>query len=86
MMKLYFQLEIIVIQVLSIIESFLSVKNPELLKKFEEIFSNDFAWIKNIYDDNLVLSPFYSRDKMEYLIKNAKSSIKIYSHNFWEIC
>lgn len=66
-------------------EFFLSIKNPELLKKFEEIFSNDFAWIKkNIYDDNLVLSPFYSRDKMEYLIKNAKNSIKIYSHNFWD--
>jgi hypothetical protein len=30
----------------------------------------------------LILSPFYSRDKIEYILKNAKNNIKIYCLNF----
>jgi hypothetical protein len=31
-----------------------------------------------VYDDNLLLSPFYSREKIEYLIKSANYNIKMY--------
>ncbi len=64
-------------------EFFLIIKNKDIYNILSYIFNQDFNWIKSsIYDDNLVLSPFYSRDKIEYIIKNAKKSIKIYSHNF----
>lgn len=64
-------------------EFFIFIKNKELLENFLEIFKNDFAWIKkNINHSNLVLSPFSSRGKLEYLLKNANKSINIYAHNF----
>lgn len=63
-------------------EFFLFLENKEYLKKFMEIFISDFSWIKkNTYWNNLILSPFSSRTKLEYLIKNAKKSIKIYANN-----
>lgn len=66
-------------------EFFLSIKNSELLDVLEKIFLADFEWLKEkFYHSNLVLSPFYSREKFEYLLKNAKNSIKIYSLNFWD--
>jgi len=62
---------------------FIFLDNKTLLLTFLEIFKNDFFWNKkNINHANLVLSPFSSRIKLEYLIKNANKSIKIYSHNF----
>lgn len=64
-------------------EFFIFIKNKELLENFLEIFKNDFSWIKkNINHSNLVLSPFSSRGKLEYLLKNANKSINIYAHNF----
>lgn len=66
-------------------EFFIFIKDNDFLNKALEIYNSDFEWIKkNIYHSNLILSPFYSRFKMEYLLKNAKSSIKIYAHNFWD--
>jgi len=51
-------------------EFFLFIKNIEILNKLLEIFDADFNWIKkNIYHDNLILSPFYTRDKFEYILK-----------------
>ncbi|MGE4444481.1 MAG: phosphatidylserine/phosphatidylglycerophosphate/cardiolipin synthase family protein [Candidatus Altimarinota bacterium] len=64
-------------------EFFVFIKNEGLQKTFGEIFQNDFDGVKkNIYHNNLILSPFSSRIKLEYLLKNAKKSIKIYAHNF----
>lgn len=64
-------------------EFFLFIKNIEILNKLHEIFKADFSWIKkNIYHNNLILSPFYSREKLEFILKNASESIKIYSLNF----
>ncbi len=64
-------------------EFFVFIKNEWLQKTFWEIFQNDFDGVKkNIYHNNLILSPFSSRIKLEYLLKNAKKSIKIYAHNF----
>lgn len=61
---------------------FLFINNNDFLDIFLEIFLNDFHWNKkNIYDANLVLSPFSSRKKIEYLIKNANKSINIFAHN-----
>lgn len=66
-------------------EFFLNIKNNEILDVLEKIFLADFEWVKeNFYHSNLVLSPFSSREKFEYLLKNAKKSIKIYSLNFWD--
>lgn len=43
------------------------------------IFNHDFKWEKiNLYNENLVLSPFYSRDKLEKLIDSANISINMY--------
>lgn len=67
-------------------EFFLFLENEDVLKIFLDIFENDFNWNKkNLYHNNLVLSPFYSREKLEYLLKKAKESIKIYSHNFSDL-
>jgi len=64
-------------------EFFLVIQNKEIYDVLKYIFLMDFDGKKTrIYQDNLVLSPFYSRNKMEYLIENAKDSIKIHAHNF----
>ncbi len=48
----------------------------EILKK---VFLADFYWKKNyIYSDNLILSPDYSRIKIEKWILQAKNNIKMY--------
>lgn len=63
-------------------EFFVFIENSMLFPYFLDIFENDFNWNKkNIYHPNLVLSPFSTREKLEYLVKNAKKSIKIYAHN-----
>lgn len=63
-------------------EFFLFLENEKYINNFLEIFENDFSWIKkNLEFWNLILSPFSSREKLEYLLKNAKKSIKIYAHN-----
>lgn len=64
-------------------EFFLFLENQKLFETFLAIFEADFAGIKkNISQNNLVLSPFSSRPKIEYLLKNATKSIQIYAHNF----
>jgi phosphatidylserine/phosphatidylglycerophosphate/cardiolipin synthase-like enzyme len=66
-------------------EFFITGKDWEMLTVLEEIFQQDFSKNKfPIYHPNLVLSPFSSREKMEYLLKNAKKSLKIYTLNFWD--
>lgn len=64
-------------------EFFLFLEHKELLKVFLDIFESDFHGMKkNIYHNNLLLSPFSSRKKIEYGIKNAKKSIQMYVENF----
>ena len=47
------------------------------------MFKNDFAWDKTSpYQQNLVLSPDYSRAKFETLFSSAKSSIQMYFQYF----
>lgn len=63
-------------------EFFLLLEKQKYLEVFLDIFQNDFLWNKkNISNWNLVLSPFSSRTKLEYLLENAQSSIKMYVHN-----
>lgn len=63
-------------------EFFLLLDNKNLLPTFLEIFENDFSGVKeNIHHPNIVLSPFSSRAQIEYLLKNAQKSIKVYAHN-----
>ncbi|MDD5770424.1 MAG: phospholipase D-like domain-containing protein [Candidatus Gracilibacteria bacterium] len=62
---------------------FLFLDNQKYLQFFLDIFNNDFEGIKkDIYSNNIILSPFSSRNKLEYLINNAKESIEIYAENF----
>lgn len=57
----------------------LFIRDKIILDKLLTTFNYDFKKEKNyIYDDNLVLSPFYSREKLEFLLKNAKKEILIY--------
>lgn len=57
--------------------------DKKILEKMLEIFSNDFLWInKSIYDDNLVLSPSYSRVKFEKLFLWANKKIDLYFQYF----
>lgn len=66
-------------------EFFIFLDNKNIFPIFLEIFENDFLGIKkNIEFWNLILSPYSSREKLEYLLKNAQKSIKIYAHNFWD--
>lgn len=64
-------------------EFFLFIYDDDLIDIFISIFTTDFELKKVWYDFwNLVLSPDTSRIKLEYLLKNADKSIKIYAHNF----
>lgn len=58
---------------------FLFIKDKEIIYLFEKIFDLDFKWIKSTpYNDSLVISPDYSRDKIEKLIIWASDSIDMY--------
>nr|MDD3720354.1 phospholipase D-like domain-containing protein [Candidatus Gracilibacteria bacterium] len=57
----------------------LFINDKIILKSLLENFLLDFKKERDfVYDDNLVLSPFFSREKIEFLLKNAKSDIKLY--------
>ena len=58
---------------------FLFIKDHELLKDIEKIFLDDYSWINiSEYNENLVISPTYSRKKIETLIKWAEEEIRLY--------
>ena len=58
---------------------FLFIKDEILLYKLLDIFNGDFDWeLVQIYDDNLVISPEYSRSKFEILFREAEKSIDMY--------
>lgn len=64
-------------------EFYLFIKDGILLKHLLSIFKSDFEQKKDIiYDSNLVLSPDYTRNKLDVLLKSAKKSIKMYIQNF----
>lgn len=64
-------------------EFFLFVKDEKLLKNLVNIFEADFEWKKEIiYDDNLILSPYYTREKFDVMLNSAQKSIKMYIQNF----
>lgn len=67
-------------------EFFIFLKDEVLLWKLLSIFEADFEWKKEIfYDDNLILSPYYTREKFDILLKSANKSIKMYIQNFWDL-
>ncbi|MDD5213529.1 MAG: phosphatidylserine/phosphatidylglycerophosphate/cardiolipin synthase family protein [Candidatus Gracilibacteria bacterium] len=64
-------------------EFFIFVKDEKLLGNLLNIFNADFTYKKEIiYDENLILSPYYTREKFDILLKSAKKSIKMYIQNF----
>jgi len=62
---------------------FVFINDLELNKKLLKIFNDDFKWIKKtVYDDNLIISPTISREKIIDLLESANSDIKIYMQYF----
>lgn len=60
-------------------EFFIFTQDKNIYNALQQIFLSDYNWKKqNIYNDNLVLSPFYSRNKLEYIIRNATTEICMY--------
>lgn len=58
---------------------FIFIRDVNFLQKSLEVFSADYAGKElHVYSHNLVLSPAYSREKIEYLIENAQESLEIY--------
>lgn len=58
-------------------------KDKEINKNLKELFLNDFSWVKkDVYHENLVLSPNYSREKIYKLLDSAEKNIKIYIQYF----
>lgn len=57
--------------------------DKELNKNLKELFFLDFKWKKTwFYTENLILSPDYSRHKLETMLLSAKKDIKIYAQYF----
>ena len=60
-------------------EIFIYTLDQNIINNLYKIFINDYNWNKNIiYNDNIVLSPNYSRKKIEYMISNAQNNINMY--------
>jgi phosphatidylserine/phosphatidylglycerophosphate/cardiolipin synthase-like enzyme len=58
---------------------FVFINDEKIVWKLNEIFISDYKWENNYtYDDNLIISPHYSRKKIEYLLNNVKEKIDIY--------
>lgn len=58
---------------------FIITKDENILKNLKNIFYADYKWKKlDFYDDNLILSPNYSRVKLEKFLNSANKNIKIY--------
>jgi len=59
---------------------FVITKDTKIVNIFTKIFNKDFIWEEfQIYDDNIILSPYSSRAKFTTMIQWAKSDIKIYA-------
>lgn len=64
-------------------EFFIFTKDKEINEKLNLLFWYDFEWKKWIvYDNELIISPYYSREKLHKLISSAKNEIKFYAQNF----
>ncbi len=64
---------------------FIFCYDKKIKSKFEKIFLNDFLWKKiNIYDENIILSPNYSKQKFDKLFSQTKKSIKMYIPYLWD--
>ncbi len=58
---------------------FVFIKDKNIVETLENIFLTDFSWEKkDFYHPSLVISPNYSRAKIEKLLLSAKTEIKIY--------
>jgi phosphatidylserine/phosphatidylglycerophosphate/cardiolipin synthase-like enzyme len=57
----------------------IELRKNDILKKLQELFLFDFnheLW--GVLDQNLVVSPYNSREKLEYLLNSAEKSIDFY--------
>lgn len=62
---------------------FLFIDDKNINKDLLQIFNDDFLWLnKTIYNENLIVSPLYSRDKIIKLLDSAENDIKIYIQYF----
>ncbi len=64
-------------------EFFLIFADQKIIQILSDIFLKDFVWEKyETHHPNLILSPFSTRTKFEYLLGNAQKKIQMYSLNF----
>ena len=62
---------------------FLFIDDKNINKDLLQIFNDDFLWLnKTIYNENLIVSPLYSRNKIIKLLDSAENDIKIYIQYF----
>lgn len=58
---------------------FILTADPKYVVLWEQFFNNNFIWDKKyISHPNILQSPYSSRYKFEYIIKNAKKSLHMY--------
>ena len=63
---------------------FIFTKDFNIVSKFKKIFISDFEGKKEfIYDHNIILSPYYTKEKFDYLFENCTKSLKIYIPSIW---
>ncbi len=62
---------------------FIATSDAKIVKNLEQIFHDDFAGHEvTRYNQNLVVSPIYSRSKLETMLLSAQKNIKIYMQYF----
>lgn len=67
-------------------EFFLFISDKNIVDKLVQIFNFDYFWVRDfVIHNNIILSPFNTRNRFESLINWADKSIKIYSLNFSDI-
>lgn len=55
------------------------IKQKDIVASLEQLFINDYSHTKKwVIHSNLVISPEYSRSRLEYLVSNAQESIDFY--------
>lgn len=59
---------------------FLITKDENMVSIYTEVFLKDYEWEEfQIYDDNIILSPYSSRSKLSTMIEWAEYNIKMYA-------
>lgn len=60
-------------------DMFIELREKEIIKKLKQLFTFDFNHeLSGVFDERLVVSPYSSRWKLQWLIKNAETTLDFY--------